>query len=218
MTAMKRFLTCALAAAMVLVAIPAFAVHPSELDDMTWWGNTGATPEPVADPKGRQGYWWWPTVPASNAGDSELWGNRGIVYYIWAKEEVVVTPPRPPQDPPPPPVIRTPVESTVLFEFDKATLSPEGRAALNEVVADLKNFPEDTVTVEGHTDSTGSDAYNMALSERRAMAVVNYLVSQGIDRSRITAEWFGESRPAVPNDTPANRKLNRRVYFKTMVN
>jgi len=216
---MKTFLTCALIAATAWICMPAYAVHPSQLDDMSWWGNTGATPQPVPDPKGRSGFWWWPKEPASNAGDSELWGNRGIVYYHWQKPTPppTVTPPPPPPPAPPKVEARRPVSNTVLFEFDKATLSPEGKAALNEVVADLKKFPKDTITVQGHTDSTGPADYNMGLSKRRAMAVVNYLTSQGIDKSRIKAEWFGETKPAVPNDTPANRKLNRRVYFKTNV-
>jgi len=187
-------------------------------DDMSWWGNTGATPEPYPDPKGRSGYWWWPTAPASNTGDAELWGNRGIVYHTpWEK-------PQPKEEVPPPPAPeqpqveqRVPIENRVLFDFDKSTIKPEAKPVLDNLVSELKEFPQDTVVVEGHTCNIGTDEYNEGLSDRRANAVVDYLVSNGIDRSRITAVGYGEAQPAVPNDSPANRALNRRAYFKTTV-
>jgi OOP family OmpA-OmpF porin len=71
-----------------------------------------------------------------------------------------------------------------------------------------------SVAIEGHADSTGPDAYNQKLSERRAKAVMAYLVNTvGIDPSRLTAVGYGESRPAYPNDTPENQAKNRRVEF-----
>lgn len=221
---MKKLLGALLVAA---VAVSGFTVSGSAMagqmtnkfDDMSWWGNTGATPEPYPDPKGRSGYWWWPTEPASNANDSEAWGNRGVVYYCcWEK-------PQPPaQVPTPTPPVadtgvkaRMPVSNTVLFDFDKSTLKPEGKATLDQIVAELKQFPQDTVMVEGHTCNIGTDVYNQGLSERRAAAVVQYLTSQGIDASRISSAGYGETRPAVENSSPANRALNRRAYFITSV-
>jgi len=206
---MKKAIACTIAL-MLLLGGTAFA-QGKVWDDLSWWGKSGATPEPTKDPV-RSGYWWWPTEPKSNADDQELWGNRGVVYHIY-------TPAVPPEDkkppiPPPPVVERTaPVLSNVLFDFDKAVLKPEGKAEADKVVASLKANAKDTIKVVGHTDAIGSDEYNMALGQRRADAVKNYLVEQGIDAGRITTESKGESDPAQPNDTPENRMLNRRVVF-----
>ena len=186
-------------------------------DDMSWWGNTGATPEPTADTKGRSGYWWWPITPASNANDGELWGNRGIVYHAWerAADPVPATP-----TPAPGPVVQPPttrqaiVLNNVLFDFDKSTLKPEGKAEIDKLVAEMNKFGGDSVVIIGHTDWIGTDAYNMALGQRRADAVANYMKAAGIDASRIGAKSMGESQPAVPNDSAANRALNRRAEFQ----
>jgi outer membrane protein OmpA-like peptidoglycan-associated protein len=70
------------------------------------------------------------------------------------------------------------------------------------------------VIVEGHTDSTGSDAYNQALSQRRADAVLNYLVRKGVPANRLTARGFGKSSPVASNDTREGRALNRRVELE----
>ena len=180
--------------------------------DMSWWGNTGATPEPYKDAV-RSGYWWWPTEPQSNANDSELWGNRGIVYGMWVKpepEKVVETP-----KPDPPKAVRVkPVLNEVLFDFDKSVLKAEGKAATDKVVAEMKKYGKDTLVIEGHTCNVGEDAYNMGLGQRRADAVQKYMLEQGIAASRVSTKSYGETQPAVANDTPANRKLNRRAVFK----
>ena len=208
---MKRLVTVAVIAAVLAIGLPAQAAKV--WDDMSWWGNTGATPEPQADSKGRSGYWWWPKVPASNVDDSELWGNRGIVYHAWEKPVDEAPPPPPP--PPPPPVERTAIVlNHVLFDFDKAVLKPEGKAEVDKLIAEMKKHPGDTVVIEGHTCSIGSADYNMGLGQRRADAVRTYIVENGIDAGRVETVSYGLTRPAVPNDTPANRKLNRRAEFK----
>lgn len=210
---MKKLVAVSMVVLLALLAVPTQAAKV--WDDMSWWGNTGAKPEPVADSKGRSGYWWWPKEPASNQNDSELWGNRGIVYHAWQKP----APPEPPKPTPPPPPAppkqtRTaPVFNHVLFDFDKSVIKPEGKVIIDEVIAYLKKYPKDTVTIEGHCCSIGTDEYNMGLGQRRADAVKKYMVENGIDASRITTISYGESRPAVPNDTPANRRLNRRAVF-----
>ena len=186
-------------------------------DDLSWWGQSGATPEPVKDPE-RSGYWWWPTEPASNVADSELWGNRGVVYNIdWEQPKPPkrkVTPPPPPPPPKPPKVTReVPVLNHVLFDFDKSSLKESGKAEASKVVDWLKEYSKDTVSVEGHTCNIGEDAYNKALGQRRADAVAKYLVDSGVDASRVSSVSYGEDRPAVPNDSAANRKLNRRAVF-----
>ena len=101
--------------------------------------------------------------------------------------------------------------SDVLFDTAKATLKPGAREKLARVAGVLLAYPGLEITVEGHTDSVGTDKYNQDLSERRAASVRGYLVSQGIPRETIEAMGFGESRPVVTNDTASGRQQNRRV-------
>ena len=74
--------------------------------------------------------------------------------------------------------------------------------------------PSRSVSVEGHTDATGADAYNQSLSERRAHAVLDYLAGKGVDASRLSAQGFGEGAPIAPNETREGRTLNRRVELR----
>ncbi len=99
----------------------------------------------------------------------------------------------------------------VYFDFDKATLRPEGIAVLNDASALLKTNERVVVEIAGHTDSVGSEQYNQGLSERRANTVRDYLVSQGITATRLTARGYGELQPVATNDTDEGRQLNRRV-------
>ncbi|HEU4651139.1 MAG TPA: OmpA family protein [Croceibacterium sp.] len=102
----------------------------------------------------------------------------------------------------------------VTFATDSAVISPSFRAALDEVANSLIKYPNSLVDVMGHTDSSGSEEHNQALSERRAQSVADYLVSRGVPRNRIATMGFGELHPRVENDTPANMALNRRVEIR----
>ncbi|MFT3764666.1 MAG: OmpA family protein [Minicystis sp.] len=106
---------------------------------------------------------------------------------------------------------RVSVPSEVLFAFDSDTLAPGAAGELDRVVATIRARPGARVTVEGHTDDVGDDAYNQALSERRARAVADHLAQKGIPRDRIEARGLGETRPVVPNDGDEGRRKNRRV-------
>jgi outer membrane protein OmpA-like peptidoglycan-associated protein len=106
---------------------------------------------------------------------------------------------------------RLTLASEVLFDFNKSVIKPAGVQALAPVVQALRDQPTLRAELVGHTDSVGSDEYNQRLSLRRAEAVRNHLVSQGINPARITVDGRGESQPEVPNDTEANRAKNRRV-------
>ena len=108
------------------------------------------------------------------------------------------------------------VVDEAYFDFDKSVVKPEAFDYLNEIADVLKTYPEITVTVQGHTDSTGSKAYNDALSIRRAEAVKAYLTDKGINEDRLILEGFGSSKPAAPNSTAKNRALNRRVELHPM--
>lgn len=101
----------------------------------------------------------------------------------------------------------------VNFKFDRAEIEPKAATILSEAAEALDGNPAVDVHIEGHTDSVGSDAYNLRLSQRRADAVRDYLVRQGIAASRLTTLGVGEARPVMPNDTAEGRFQNRRVEF-----
>jgi OOP family OmpA-OmpF porin len=115
--------------------------------------------------------------------------------------------------PPPPPPAGTEIAELrgAHFEFDSARLTAEGEAALDVVVSTMREHADLRVRCEGHTDSVGSDAYNQSLGQRRADAVREYLLAQGIDGGRVTAVSFGEGQPAADNSTDEGRAQNRRV-------
>ena len=99
----------------------------------------------------------------------------------------------------------------VLFTSGKADLKVGATGNLNKLIAFLNKYPDRIVTIEGYTDSIGSEDYNHGLSERRAAAVESYLVEQGVGAARLTALGKGESEPVADNDTAAGRQQNRRV-------
>src|SRR5687767_863632 len=101
--------------------------------------------------------------------------------------------------------------SGILYPFDSDQILPAGRANLDELALSLQRYPNSSLTIVGHTDSVGTDSYNMALSQRRAQAASAYLQSKGIAGSRITALGRGESEPIASNSTEAGRQQNRRV-------
>jgi outer membrane protein OmpA-like peptidoglycan-associated protein len=102
-------------------------------------------------------------------------------------------------------------DSDVLFAVDSAVLGAGARESLNEVGSVLVDYPKTAVIVQGHTDSTGSEMHNQSLSERRAAAVMNYLIGRGVDAARMNAVGYGESEPVASNTTASGRQLNRRV-------
>lgn len=99
----------------------------------------------------------------------------------------------------------------VLFEFDKATLTPESIHTLDAAVVVLQQSYAKLIEIAGHTDSMGTDDYNMNLSQRRAEAVRGYFITRGIAEERLRARGYGESQPVDTNDTDAGRAMNRRV-------
>ena len=100
---------------------------------------------------------------------------------------------------------------TILFDYDKATIRKESYSALQSIADIMKEYPNAKFLIEGHTDSRGSDAYNMKLSKERAASVHDYLVNIGMDDDRLRSEGFGEERPIATNNTAAGRQQNRRV-------
>ncbi len=103
------------------------------------------------------------------------------------------------------------LRSDVLFDVDSSMLKPGAYDEIDFVADTLLRYPETVVMVDGHTDSTGSAAYNQRLSEERALSVRNALIQRGVDHRRITARGFGETRPVASNASESGRQLNRRV-------
>jgi outer membrane protein OmpA-like peptidoglycan-associated protein len=106
----------------------------------------------------------------------------------------------------------------VLFGYDRADLGASAQSNLDKLVNVLNKYPDTNIQIIGHTDSKGSDDYNLGLSERRANAVVNYLHTHNIASSRLSAKGMGEADPIAANDTEENRSLNRRVEFVITAN
>jgi OmpA-OmpF porin, OOP family len=127
-------------------------------------------------------------------------------------------------DPCPEVIIEKPVEVEkkqwvlvgVNFDFNSTNLKPEYYPTLYSTIQFLNNNPEVKVEIQGHTDNIGSESYNQKLSEGRAASVKEYLISQGIDSSRLTAKGYGESVPLMENNTPMGRSFNRRIEFKVI--
>jgi len=107
--------------------------------------------------------------------------------------------------------IQVTFDSGLLYDFDSDVVRPEARANLHELAASLEKYPGSDLLILGHTDQLGSVAYNQALSERRANSGASYLMSQGVNGSRIGTRGLGETEPVASNETEAGRQANRRV-------
>ena len=105
--------------------------------------------------------------------------------------------------------------SDILFDVDKASLKADLKTSLARVAGILTVYQELNVSVEGHTDNTGSEEHNLKLSEQRAKNVLDFLVDQGIDAGRLTSKGFGMSKPVADNATKEGRQKNRRVDLVT---
>ncbi|SFI72037.1 Outer membrane protein OmpA [Kaistella treverensis] len=109
-------------------------------------------------------------------------------------------------------------ENMVNFGFDSSTLSSAAQMNLDKLAEVLKNNPDTNINIYGYTDSKGTDSYNLSLSDRRAAAVKSYLVSKGLDASRMITMGRGEQEPVATNDTEEGRAQNRRVEFAITAN
>ena len=108
--------------------------------------------------------------------------------------------------------------SALLFQINKSNLSDSAKASLDKVAGVFNDYPETNILVEGHTDDTGTDEFNMQLSEKRAKSVSGYLQSKGVEMTRFTIKWYGETQPKFPNDSDSNRIKNRRVELAVYAN
>lgn len=104
-----------------------------------------------------------------------------------------------------------------LFDFDKSVIKAQYYQYLDEIIPVMKQNSTLTVKIQGHTDSTGTNIYNQALSERRAKAVRTYLIKKSVNAGRLTAIGFGEEKPAYPNNSSEGQTKNRRVELKPVM-
>ncbi len=104
----------------------------------------------------------------------------------------------------------------IFFEFDKSTLLQQSYFELMRLTSLLETYPKMRIEIRGHTDAKGADSYNLRLSENRAKAVADYLISKGVDAKRIRYKGYGKSQPIDSNDTEEGRAKNRRVEFKIL--
>ena len=114
--------------------------------------------------------------------------------------------------------IKVTFESGILYATNSSTLNAASRSSLDRFATSLQNNPDTDVRIYGHTDSSGSDAINNPLSQRRAESVYNYLLSKGISGNRIESQGFGSSQPIADNTTAAGRSQNRRVEVYILPN
>lgn len=99
----------------------------------------------------------------------------------------------------------------IYFDTEKFNINSASQKTLDKLAGIFKEYPDTNILVEGHTDSAGSDAYNLTLSKNRAQAVTNYLVNNGVSKDRFETKWYGESQPKYDNSTAEGRAKNRRV-------
>ena len=102
-------------------------------------------------------------------------------------------------------------DAGVYFDTNKSSVKGTSAQTLDKLAEILKEYPKTNILVEGHTDSAGPEEYNWDLSRRRAESVTNYLVNKGIDKSRFTTKWYGETQPKATNETAEGKAQNRRV-------
>ncbi len=114
--------------------------------------------------------------------------------------------------------IKVTFESGILYATNSSTLNAASRSSLDRFATSLQNNPDTDVRIYGHTDSSGSDAINDPLSQRRAESVYNYLLSKGISGNRIESQGFGSSQPVADNTTATGRSQNRRVEVYILPN
>ncbi len=106
----------------------------------------------------------------------------------------------------------------VYFATNKAAVNSASAATLDKMANIFKEYPDSNIIIEGHTDSTGDADYNLSLSQKRAQSVADYLASKGVDRSRFSIGWYGETQPKYDNETADGRAKNRRVELGIIAN
>ncbi|SHG33165.1 Outer membrane protein OmpA [Salegentibacter echinorum] len=108
--------------------------------------------------------------------------------------------------------------SGVYFDTEKYNINSKSQQTLNKLASIFKEYPDSNILIEGHTDNTGAESYNLTLSKNRAQAVTNYLAGQGLSNGRFETKWYGENQPKYDNSTAEGRAKNRRVELAIIAN
>jgi len=114
--------------------------------------------------------------------------------------------------------IKITFSSGIMFDIDRAVLKDEYKGEISELATILNKYEDTNILLEGHTDSTGTEEYNLDLSKKRSQSVANYLATQNVNPSRFTIMGYGESQPIASNETSEGRAQNRRVEVAIYAN
>jgi OOP family OmpA-OmpF porin len=206
---MKKLNKVAVLLAMATVAGSAFAADGS-IDN--WRNGSGE----LVWKNGTSELCWrnnfWTPATAAPGCDGAIAAAETPKVQPAANNETPAQPAQPPQVVPQ----KVTYAADAFFDFDKSVLKPEGKAKLDDLVGKIHDINLEVVIATGHTDSIGTVAYNQRLSVRRAAAVKAYLVSKGIEPSRVYTEGKGKSQPIASNKTAAGRAQNRRVEIEVV--
>ena len=208
-----------------------FAAATSANDVGNWSSSAGEVWKNTPGECWRTGF--WTPANALPGCDGAITGKPKAMVQpdpVYPTPEVVVPPPAaapapvaapaPATAPSPAPAVAVSSKVTyaadAFFDFDKSVIKPDGKAKLDDLTDKVKAINLEVIIAVGHTDSVGSDAYNQKLSLRRSQAVKAYLVSKGIDKTRIYTEGKGEKQPVADNKTKEGRAKNRRVEIEVV--
>ena len=208
---MKRLVAMALIVA--LVGLCGTTAQAAKVwDDMSWWGNTGADPEPVKDPQGRSGYWWWPKEP----GEMTPWGNRGYVYVykmIFDYKEEELAPPQPKELRPSLLIKKIIRNVKIHFDFDKSDLREDAQVILKDAVRVLNKNLEASILITGNCDIRGPESYNEKLGRNRAESVQKFMFENGITENRIKIVSRGKLDAIAPITDLIGMQKDRNAQF-----
>lgn len=213
----------------VLLAAGGLSALAAERSPGYWYNNAGQVWKNNYGQCWRAGY-WTPAMAIAEC-DPDLVKKEAPPKPAAKQDTVPATPLVPPTGPAKPAIAKVTIQAEALFDFDKAVVRPDGKEILNrEVVTKMKEYPQvEVLLITGHADRIGSEKYNMRLSARRAQAVKEYLISQGIEANRLETAAKGESEPVVDckgikgPENRHNKKLveclqpNRRVVVEVKV-
>ena len=207
---MKKLNKVAILVAVATMAGAAFAAEPGTIDN---WRNADSSlvwKNGTNELCWRNAFW----TPATAAAGCD--GALAPVQQPAVQPAAVQPANNPPPKQPEPGIVKVNFAADAFFDFDKSVLKPEGRSKLDDLVGQLNGVNLEVIIAVGHTDSVGSVAYNQRLSVRRAEAVKAYLVSKGIEQSRVYTEGKGKSQPVADNRTREGRAQNRRVEVEVV--
>lgn len=212
-----------LALLLAVLAPPVFAADPPTLAGTGNMGYLRDSSDHVVQSSAGDCWHTGTWTPA----DATIVGCDGVM----AKAAPIPAPAPPPEPPPPPPKPEAPLvvppapqpvsekvtfDTDTFFDFDKAVLKQEGKNKLTELVARLSGMTIEVIVAAGHTDSVGTKSYNQKLSERRAKAVKDFLLTQNLPADRIYTQGKGETLPVASNKTKEGRAKNRRVEVEVV--